>query len=670
VDTLLSAALSNAAFVAVLTPILSVFGRISRRPALVHSLWLLVFLKLLTPPLWPLSLSWLVASHVPQTGPGPFAKEPEFATMLVEVLPRKGAPADEIDSAPVQTRAPAAPAEPSVDLTPSSVEEAPIVKPSSPPEAATHSVAPAISRVPLQTWLVAIWLSGSGVWLALAGYRLSRFHRLLKFTQAASATLQGRTRRLADRLGLARCPEVRVVPAPVSPLLWALVGEPRLVVPKYLLDRLTEAQWDTLVAHELAHLRRHDHWVRVLEMAALGLYWWHPLVWWARRELREAEEHCCDAWVVWALPAAADVYATALVEAVTYLSNARPALPLAASGIGQMHLLKRRVTMIMRGTTPRALSAAGCLAVLGLAAVLLPLYPTWAQTEQRPETAADKPASGGIATTPGRFAASPDFAAGTPDHPTSAASAAVDQGVTTEPRNPYARRIGEGRGYPETVDDVQDEMDLLRLQLEQRRAERREVDARLRQARITSSRASNLAATHAIDPSEAEKAQFEVEVQQARLAGKDAQIKEAELRLNQAQRRLAKLRGQAQREERSIAAPEKPAYPSTERPKGSAIPPSPEKRFMTGPVYGGGGAVTGPSTAPSRSSTFGPSASFTGSSFGGGSGFGGGIGAGSAGSVPNYEHRLAEVEKKLQALMEEMKSLRKKQHPDEPDAKR
>src|SRR5262249_29411438 len=42
-----------------------------------------------------------------------------------------------------------------------------------------------------------------------------------------------------------------------------------------------------------------------------------------------------------------------------------------------------RLTMIMRGTTPRTLTAGGWLAVLGLAAVLLPLMPGWAQEPPR-----------------------------------------------------------------------------------------------------------------------------------------------------------------------------------------------------------------------------------------------------------------------------------------------
>jgi hypothetical protein len=151
------------------------------------------------------------------------------------------------------------------------------------------------------------------------------------------------------------------------------------VLPASLVERLTTEQWLTLLAHELAHWRRRDHWVRWLELAALGLYWWCPLAWWAKAQLQQAEEECCDAWVVWTLPGAARAYALALVETVEFLAGARPALPPAASGLGQVQSLKRRLTMILRGTTPRALSLAGIFAVLGLGALLLPLAPTWAQ---------------------------------------------------------------------------------------------------------------------------------------------------------------------------------------------------------------------------------------------------------------------------------------------------
>jgi hypothetical protein len=162
-------------------------------------------------------------------------------------------------------------------------------------------------------------------------------------------------------------------------MLWPVGREVRLFLPADLLDRLTEGQRQALVIHELAHLRRRDHWVRLLEAVTGALYWWHPAVWWARRELREAEEQCCDAWVVWALPGRRRDYALALVETVDFLSESRAALPALASGVGHVDHLRRRVTMIMKGATPRCLSWAGGLVVVALGMVLLPVLPVWGQ---------------------------------------------------------------------------------------------------------------------------------------------------------------------------------------------------------------------------------------------------------------------------------------------------
>jgi beta-lactamase regulating signal transducer with metallopeptidase domain len=242
--------------------------------------------------------------------------------------------------------------------------------------------------------LLAVWLGGSVAWFALAGCRLVRFHRLLRHGRPAPAALQERARALAAKLGPSRAPTVWLVPGTISPLLWALFGPGRLVVSEGLLARLDARQQEALLAHELAHLRRGDPRVRCLEFLVLGLYWWHPVAWWARRELREAEEQCCDAWVVWALPGTARAYATALVETVDFLAEARPALPPLASGLGHFSQLRRRLIMIMRGTRPQTLTRAGLAAVLALGVALLPLMPALVRSEEPPGDRRDPPKKG------------------------------------------------------------------------------------------------------------------------------------------------------------------------------------------------------------------------------------------------------------------------------------
>ena len=340
-----------------------------RRPALIHGLWLLVLLKLFTPPLVRLPAPWLANTSAPvESAPTMTRIEtPDEYEAAVPVLAYL-----RVDDEQTTAKAPKEIAiEPSGAVEPSLYESVTVA-----PAAAQPSTAS-----PGWMWAVGVlWAAGSGGWFLLAAVRVIRFRRLLRFAEAAPEALCARAARLAQRLGLRRCPTVWLVPGRLSPMLWAAGGAPRLLVPAGLLGQVRDDQLDTLLLHELAHLRRRDHWVRGLEFLAMGLYWWNPVVWWARRELREAEEQCCDAWVVSVLSCSRRAYAEALVGTLDFLSHAPAATPLLASGIGHVADLKRRLTMILSGTTPRALTWRGGLTMLGLAA-LLPLLPAWVRAE-------------------------------------------------------------------------------------------------------------------------------------------------------------------------------------------------------------------------------------------------------------------------------------------------
>jgi len=385
VSSLLEIGLTNAVLATILAVAVLLLGLVvRRRPALLHAFWLIVLLKFITPPLWhvPMFTRPTLAVNSAPTEVSFTPAEAEPIDDFTEALPVPPTPIDDL----------------ALNLQPSSQEND---EPSwlTTAETGDPVVAPgeSIPEVAVSTeWSLAEWLSygaetllvvwsmGTLSWLGFVLFRLVRFQRLLRHAIPAPEELQERANYLAMRLGLSRSPVVWLAPGTVSPMLWAIGWRPRLILPERLVDRLKWSRLDTLLLHELAHVRRRDHWVRWLELVVTGLYWWHPVVWWARRELREAEEHCCDAWVVWALPQATRSYALALVETVDFLADARPVLPLAASGFGYVNDLKRRLTMIMSGRTPRALTWAGCLTVLGLGAALIAVQPTWADDEEKP----------------------------------------------------------------------------------------------------------------------------------------------------------------------------------------------------------------------------------------------------------------------------------------------
>ncbi len=118
----------------------------------------------------------------------------------------------------------------------------------------------------------------------------------------------------------------------------------------------------------------------------LALFWWDPIAWWARRELERAEEACCDAWVVWALPKAAAAYAEALVTTAVCLSGPRLPLPVGASGAGRVLPLTRRLNMILSDQSTSSLARNVPRAVLFLGVLALPFLPSLAQGRLRADS--------------------------------------------------------------------------------------------------------------------------------------------------------------------------------------------------------------------------------------------------------------------------------------------
>ena len=131
-------------------------------------------------------------------------------------------------------------------------------------------------------------------------------------------------------------------------MIWIIGLKPQVLLPMELFKRLEPAAQSLLLAHELAHVRRKDHLVRLLQLLISTLFWWHPVVWWACRELQQLEELCCDAMVVaWTVEQKA--YATALMDTLDFLCDGFIAPPLGATATKSSDLLARRIAMMKNG---------------------------------------------------------------------------------------------------------------------------------------------------------------------------------------------------------------------------------------------------------------------------------------------------------------------------------
>jgi hypothetical protein len=177
---------------------------------------------------------------------------------------------------------------------------------------------------------------------------------------------------VAYELDMRTVPSVHLSAARLAPMTWWSGGRVRVILPEALRDEVDDAQLRWILAHELAHIKRRDHLVRWLEWLASVAFWWNPVVWWARKNLRRDEEDACDALVLEHLQGQPRAYARTLLTVVEVMA-APASAPTLATGIDAARSLEHRFTRIVspgRGhRTPRAVAVASVAAALLLMTV-------------------------------------------------------------------------------------------------------------------------------------------------------------------------------------------------------------------------------------------------------------------------------------------------------------
>jgi beta-lactamase regulating signal transducer with metallopeptidase domain/peptidoglycan/xylan/chitin deacetylase (PgdA/CDA1 family) len=249
-------------------------------------------------------------------------------------------------------------------------------------------------------WLVLVWFGGAFV-LALrllGGWVLTE--RLRRETGGALARdLRETLARLAAQLRVSRpvrlCESALVeVPTVIGCL------RPVILVPAAALTGLSAPQLEALLAHELAHIRRHDYLVNLLQSVAEAVLFYHPAVWWLSGRMRVEREHACDDLAV---RATGDVlvYARALTMLETLRGqkvNSRM-LAVAANGGVLMQRIQRLIKVQSapagRGRSPLLASA---MVVLVMLASVIACAQTFAFVQNKDSRAAhDVPAQTGRA---------------------------------------------------------------------------------------------------------------------------------------------------------------------------------------------------------------------------------------------------------------------------------
>lgn len=160
--------------------------------------------------------------------------------------------------------------------------------------------------------VVAFWIAGVlGFTIRLAGgWRYAA--RLRSIANPASSEWQVMLRRIAARVGAKKGVQLLVSPLVQVPTVIGWL-RPAILLPVDLLAGLPAGYVEALLAHELAHIRRHDYLANVLQGIAETVLFYHPAVWWISEQIRMEREQCCDDLAV-AAGGDALIYAQALAQ--------------------------------------------------------------------------------------------------------------------------------------------------------------------------------------------------------------------------------------------------------------------------------------------------------------------------------------------------------------------
>ncbi|MHC5076636.1 MAG: M56 family metallopeptidase, partial [Planctomycetota bacterium] len=177
-----------------------------------------------------------------------------------------------------------------------------------------------------------------------------------------------------NRINLKTKVSLKVSPNATSPAVCGLF-RPVILVPQNLTPDLGTSQLRTVLLHEIAHIKRGDLWVNMVQTLLQIVYFYNPLLWLANAMIRRVREQAVDETVQAAMGEKAREYPETLLN-VARLAFKRPALSLRLIGVVESRsALKTRIKRMLTRPIPKSakLGIASLVIVIVIGGVLLPM---------------------------------------------------------------------------------------------------------------------------------------------------------------------------------------------------------------------------------------------------------------------------------------------------------
>ncbi len=221
----------------------------------------------------------------------------------------------------------------------------------------------------------ALWIAGTSAMILRMVLLLTGTRRLARRPPLADPRVLELVERLRRQLGILR----RIVVVEATTVGPAVLGvlRPVLLLPSAICGELSAGCLEAILAHELAHIRRHDYLVNLVQMLIEAALFFNPAVWWISRQIRREREACCDALAV-RITGQPLTYADALAAWVERAA-AVPELAIGFSNRPRGGVLDRIQRLLIAGYRPEVRGSWPALAA-GLSVSLVLFAALWSGT--------------------------------------------------------------------------------------------------------------------------------------------------------------------------------------------------------------------------------------------------------------------------------------------------
>ena len=226
-----------------------------------------------------------------------------------------------------------------------------------------------LKEIPASRWATLVWLAGVAVLVLRRAAALMIFSRKLRRSLApADERTASAVERCRELLGIRGEVKSGVTSLVETPALHGIFA-PRLLMPVGMAGRLSDAELELVVLHELGHLRRRDLLAQTLIHAAAVLHWFNPLAWLAAHAARADCEHACDEFVLGRVEEGRREDYGAVLLKVVGLGSGPGRLPAVLGIFESKKQLQRRIHLIAGYSSPhwiKTIAGAALLAVIAL----------------------------------------------------------------------------------------------------------------------------------------------------------------------------------------------------------------------------------------------------------------------------------------------------------------